>query len=129
MLGPRRHHLLILAIACTAVLGGSASAARASTTANRVRVTLALAPRNASALAAYATAVTTPGSPLYHHYLTARQFARRFGASPSAIAKVRAAVEAHGMRAGAATANGLALEVSSAVPPSDVLDAHGHLKG
>ena len=129
MLGPRRHRLLILAIASAAVLGGSTPAARAATKPTTVRLTLALAPRNASALAAYATAVTTPGSPLYHHYLTARQFARRFGASPSAIAKVRAAVEAHGMRAGAPTANGLALEVSSATGLSDVLDAHGHLKG
>lgn len=124
----RRHRLLVLAIASTAVLGGSASAAAAATTKTPLRVTLALAPRNSSALAAYATAVASPGSALYHHYLTVAQFAARFGASPSAIAKVRAAVEAHGMTAGATTANGLALEVSPAAGPSNVFDAGGHLK-
>ena len=128
MLAPRRHRLLILAVASAAVLGACTSAAAATTRAATVRVTLALAPRNASALAAYATAVTTPGSPLYHHYLTVAQFARRFGARPSAIAKVRAAVEAHGMTAGAATANGLALEVSGAARPAGVLDPYGNLK-
>jgi subtilase family serine protease len=128
MLGARRHRLLILAIASTVVLGGSTSAARAATRTTPVRVTLALAPRDPSALAAYATAVTTPGSPLYHHYLTVAQFARRFGASPSAIANVREAVAAHGMAAGAATPNGLALEVSSATRSTNVLDAYGQLK-
>ena len=81
--------------------------------ATTVHATVALAPRNASALAAYAAAVATPGSPLYRHFLTVAQFARRFGASPSAIAKVRGALAARGMVVRAVTANRLALEVSS----------------
>lgn len=125
MLGLRHHRLLMLAIASTAVLGGASSTASAATTAAKAHVTLALAPRNAPALAVYATAVTTPGSPLYHHFLTVAQFARRFGASPTAIAKVRAVLEAHGMTAGAPTANGLALEVSSATRPSNLFDTYG----
>jgi subtilase family serine protease len=73
-----------------------------------------MAPRSASALAAYAEAVTTPGSPLYGHYLTVAQFARRFGASTSAIAKVKGALAARGVTVGAVTANRLALEVTIA---------------
>ncbi|MGH2885750.1 MAG: protease pro-enzyme activation domain-containing protein, partial [Solirubrobacteraceae bacterium] len=73
---------------------------------------MALAPRNASALAAYAAAVTSPGSPLYRHYLTVGQFARRFGASTTAIAKVRAALAARGVTVGAVTANRLAIDVT-----------------
>ena len=94
MLGLRR--LLILALTSTAVLSGFAPAAKSSTRATTVPSTVALAPRNPSALAAYAAAVTTPGSPLYRHYLTVAQFARRFGASTNAIARVRAALKARG---------------------------------
>jgi len=83
-------------------------------TANTVHGTVALAPRNPSALAAYAASVTTPGSPLYRHYLTVAQFALRFGASTSAIAKVRMALAARGVTVGALTANRLALEVTTA---------------
>jgi hypothetical protein len=110
MPGPRR--LLIVALTSTAVLSGFASAANAAARATTVRSTVALAPRNASALAAYAAAVTTRGSSLYHHYLTVAQFARRFGASTAAIAKVRAALVARGATVGAVTANRLALEVT-----------------
>lgn len=114
MLWPRCHRLLIAALTSTAVLGGSVSQAQAASRATTVHATVAMKPRNASALAAYAAAVTTPGSPLYHHYLTVAQFARRFGASPSAIAKVRAALAARGVRVGALSANRLALEVTIA---------------
>jgi len=53
MLGTRRHRLLILALTSTALVGGSASAAEAAVRAPTVDATVALAPRNASAPAAY----------------------------------------------------------------------------
>ena len=114
---PRRHRLLIVALISTALLCGSASPAAAAARVPTVHATVALAPHNPSALAAYATAVTTPGSPLYRHYLTVGQFARRFGASPTDIAKVRAALAARGMTVGAVTANQLTLEVSDPAGP------------
>ena len=114
MLWPRCHRLLVLALTSTALLCGSARAAGAVTRTTKVHVTVALAPRNASALAAYAAAVTTPGSPLYRHYLTVAQFARRFGASTGAIARVSAALVAQGVAVGPVSANRLALEVTSA---------------
>jgi subtilase family serine protease len=118
MLGPRR--LFILALTSTAVISGYASAAKASTTAATVRSTVALAPRNRSALAAYAAAVTNPGSALYRHYLTVAQFAGRFGASTTAIAKVKAALAARGVTVGAVAADRLALEVTT---PAETLQA------
>ncbi len=114
MLGPRCNRLLIAALTSTAILGGGASPAEATSRVTTFHATVAMVPRNASALAAYAVAVTTPGSPLYRHYLTVAQFARRFGASTSAITKVRAALAARGVRVGGVTTNRLALEVTVA---------------
>jgi subtilase family serine protease len=105
----RSRRLLTLALTALALLGSSASAQAAGS------ATVALAPRNAAALTAYAGAVTTPGSPVYHRYLTVAQFARRFGAGPAAIARVRSALAAEGLRAGAVSANGLALPITGTV--------------
>jgi hypothetical protein len=114
MLGAWCHRLLVAALASAALLGGSSAPAQAASRTAVVHATVAMAPRSASALAAYAAAVATPGSPLYRHYLTVAQFARRFGASASAIAKVKAALAARGVTVGALTANRLALEVTIA---------------
>ena len=48
-----------------------------------IHVTIALKPRDSAALAAFAAAVSTPGSSVYRDYLTPAQFAQRFGASPA----------------------------------------------
>ncbi|MBV8219843.1 MAG: putative Ig domain-containing protein [Solirubrobacterales bacterium] len=120
MFGHHCRRMLMFALVSIAVLGGSAPAARAAARASSVHATVALAPRDPAALAAYAVAVTSPGSPLYRHYLTVAQFARRFGASAGAIAKVRAVLAARGVTVGAVTANRLALEVSSPPRPSGV---------
>ncbi len=51
-----------------------------------VRVTVTLQPRDPAALAAYAQAVSTPGSSFYHRYLTVSEFAQRFAPpSPSSM--------------------------------------------
>src|SRR5271167_2500489 len=44
-----------------------------------VTVDVALSPRDPAALDAFVQAVSTPGSPEYHHYLAPGQFAARFG--------------------------------------------------
>ena len=51
-------------------------------------MTVTLRPRDRAALLRYATAVATPGSPLYHAYLSPPQFAARFGAPAARIAVV-----------------------------------------
>jgi hypothetical protein len=84
------------------VLGGLAPDAT-------LQVTLTLEPRDPAALAAFATAVSTPGSPLYRHFITVSQFARRFGAAPAQIAAARAALRAEGLAPGPTAADGLSI--------------------
>lgn len=77
-----------------------------------LRVTIALKPRDPAALAAYARQVSSPGSSIYHHYLTPAQFAARFGASTAQVRNVRASMRSHGLTPGPATANRLAVPVT-----------------
>ena len=83
----------------------------------KLRVTVALAPRDPAALAAFARAVSTPGSGLYRHYVTPAEFARRFGPTPAQITLVRASLRAHGLAPGPASANGLAIPVTARAAP------------
>ncbi|HEY2318502.1 MAG TPA: protease pro-enzyme activation domain-containing protein, partial [Solirubrobacteraceae bacterium] len=78
-----------------------------------IDTTVALAPRDAAALAAYAQAVSTPGSPLYQHYLTVDQFAQRFAPDATQVAAVRAALQGQGLTPGPLAANGLSIDVSA----------------
>ena len=48
------------------------------------------------AVEAYVDALTEPGSPLYHHWLTATQFGERFGAAQTDIAKITGWLKAEG---------------------------------
>jgi subtilase family serine protease len=84
-----------------------------------LHVTLALEPHNAAALASYAQAVSTPGSSEYGQYLTPAQFARRFGATPAAIAAVRDALLARGLSPGRASVNGLSIPVTATASTLD----------
>jgi subtilase family serine protease len=74
---------------------------------------VALEPRDAAGLAAYAQAVSTPGSGLYHHYLSVRQFADRFAPTAAQVAAVRASLSRHGLNPGHIAANGLTLPVTA----------------
>jgi len=58
------------------------------TGAQRLTVQLWLTPDTAAAQR-YAAAVTTPGSRLFHHYLSPGAYTARFAASPAAAARVR----------------------------------------
>lgn len=81
----------------------------------RLDVTVALAPRDPRALAAYARAVSTPGSGLYHRYLTVAQFAARFAPAPGQVAAIAGALRAQGLHVGGLSPNGLALPVGGSV--------------
>jgi subtilase family serine protease len=77
-----------------------------------LRLTIALQPQDPAALASYATAVSTPGSSLFRHYLTVGQFSDRFGATDAHIAAVESALRATGLNVGTATANKLTIPVT-----------------
>ncbi len=49
---------------------------------------LVLPSRNPSALADYAVAVSTPGSPVYHRFLSRRQVQNRFGPLPATVTRL-----------------------------------------
>jgi subtilase family serine protease len=78
-----------------------------------MHVTVALTPRTPSALAAYARAVSTPGSPGYGQYLRPAQFARRFGATPRQVAAVRQSLRARGLIPGPLSRGALSISVTA----------------
>jgi kumamolisin len=86
--------------------------ALAGTTAMRVDVELL--PRDPAALANFATAVSTPGNPLYKHYITTFEFASTFGPTAAAISAVTNELESDGLQLGPITANHLTIPVTGA---------------
>jgi Pro-kumamolisin, activation domain/Putative Ig domain len=83
------------------------------TAATPMHVTVTLRPRDPATLLAFATGVSTPGSPLYRGYLTPAEFAQRFGATPEQIRTVESSLRAHGLRPGRPSANALSIPVSA----------------
>jgi subtilase family serine protease len=88
-----------------AIVAGSAPAAA------EIPMTIALQPQDPSGLAAFATAVSTPGSAEFRHYLTVPEFAQRFGATPAAIGAVQSSLRAAGLQVGSVPANDLTIPV------------------
>src|SRR5579862_682907 len=78
----------------------------------RMHVTVILRLRDAAGLAAFARAVSTPGSSRYRAYLTPGQFARRFGATTSHIDAVEASMRRHGLTVGKVAPNRLSIPLS-----------------
>ncbi|MFL5863812.1 MAG: protease pro-enzyme activation domain-containing protein, partial [Solirubrobacteraceae bacterium] len=78
-----------------------------------MHVTVTLRPRDPAALAAYAWAVSTPGSAAYRRYLTPAQFARRFGAAPAQVTTVRRSLHRRGLTPGPLSNGGLSISVAA----------------
>lgn len=95
----------------TLPLGAHIAGAAASDT--PLHVTVTLQPRDPVALEAFATAVSTPGSPQYRQYITSAQFAERFGAAPDTVAAVEASLRAHGLTPGQPSPNALSIPVTA----------------
>ncbi len=68
--------------------------------------------RHPDALEAFDTAVSTPGSALYRHYLQAGQFAAEFGPSSATLAAARSWLVSAGLRVGTVSANRLLIPVT-----------------
>ena len=79
----------------------------------QIHVTVTLQSQDPAGLAAFATEVSTPGSPLYRDYLTPAEFAQRFGATPQAVQAVESSLEAHGLTPGTVSANSLSIPVTA----------------
>jgi subtilase family serine protease len=76
-----------------------------------IRVDVSLQPRDPAALAAYARAVSTPGSDLYRRYLAPGAFAGTYGPIEQAITTVEQALRAAGLRPGRISGNHLSIPV------------------
>ncbi len=74
-------------------------------------VTVTLQPRDPAGLQAYASQVATPGSSVYHDYLSVAQFAQRFGPTTAQINAVEASMRARGLHPGRVSPNGLSIRV------------------
>lgn len=97
-----------------------------------MRVTVTLRPRNPASLQSFASAVSTPGSPLYRQYLTPAQFARRFGPTSQQLRAVESSLRAHGLRPGTPSASQLSIPVTatagSVARAFDITFAHVELR-
>jgi subtilase family serine protease len=87
--------------------------AGALATSTPMHITVTLKSRDPAGLAAFAGAVSTPGSPLYRRYVTPAQFAHRFGATPSSVRAVESSLKAHGLAAGPVSPNSLSIPVTA----------------
>jgi Pro-kumamolisin, activation domain/Subtilase family len=90
-----------------------ASSAGAVSPERPLNLYVALEPSDPAGLEAFATEVSTPGSPAYGQYLSVPGFAARFGATPAQVATVRSALLARGLQVGEPSANDLSLPVSA----------------
>ncbi|HTW11467.1 MAG TPA: S53 family peptidase, partial [Solirubrobacteraceae bacterium] len=78
-----------------------------------MQITIALEPRDPSALAAYANAVSSPGNADFHRYLSVGQFRARFAPAAATVRAVDASLRARGLRPGRLDASGLAINVDA----------------
>ena len=80
---------------------------------------IALSPRDPAALGQFLTALYTPSSPLYHHYLAKGQFDASFGPARATVAEVRAQLRHAGLRVGPMSGNDLVLPVTTTVAKAE----------
>ncbi|MFJ1753666.1 protease pro-enzyme activation domain-containing protein [Kitasatospora sp. NPDC088134] len=71
----------------------------------RISVAVSLKLRNTAELDRFLTAVATPGTAEYGHYLTPAQFTERFGPTSSDVDQVRAFLTAQGLKVDSVSAN------------------------
>lgn len=84
-----------------------------------LRLTIGLAPRDAAGLRTLIRRQNTPGSGVYHQYLTPSQFTARYAASPATASAVAAYLRTAGMRDVAVTANRLQVTAVATVTQAD----------
>jgi subtilase family serine protease len=74
----------------------TSTALRAVPAASTLSIQFWLAPRSPAAAQSYATAVSTPGNPLFGHFLSPAQYASRFGATDAEASSVESWLKSAG---------------------------------
>jgi subtilase family serine protease len=100
--------------AAPSIPGGSKLIA-APSAAQKLGLDVTLKPRNESALAGFVKAVSTPGSPAYHQYLSKGQFAATFGPTQATITATENALKADGLKVTSVSSDGLTISVTTTV--------------
>lgn len=100
-------------VGATPVIPSGVHAVGATPASAPLRFDIVLRPRNPAGLGAFATAVSTPGSPSYHRFLSVAQFASRFAPSPAVIRQVDGALRGIGLPPGRVSANHLVIPVTT----------------
>lgn len=95
------------------LIPAGAQADGAAPTTEPVSFGVVLRSRDQAGLNAFTTAVSTPGSASYRHFLAPGEYASRFGPTPSTIANVTSQLRALGLTVG--TANGSIVPVSGSI--------------
>ena len=85
------------------------------TATNQLRLALDLPLRNAAGLTNLLAAIYNPASPQYHHYLTPKEFAARFGPTSADVAAVVDFARTNGLTVTAIHPNGLLVDVTGKV--------------
>jgi YVTN family beta-propeller protein len=80
-----------------------------------LRIDVALRPRDPAALSRFALAVSTPGNPLYHHFLARGRFASVFGPTAATVRAVLSELHRDGLRTGPISSNNLLIPVFTTV--------------
>lgn len=80
-----------------------------------LRIDVALRPRDPAALSRFALAVSTPGNPLYHHFLARGRFASVFGPTAATVRAVLSELHRDGLRTGTISSNNLLIPVFTTV--------------
>jgi DNA-binding beta-propeller fold protein YncE len=81
----------------------------------KVHIDVVLRPRDPQALAAFATAVSTPGNADFRHYISRGQVGPEFGATPATVNAVDSALKAAGLSPGPVSSNDLVIPVEATV--------------
>ena len=78
-----------------------------------INITVSLDFRNVSGLNSLLSSLYNPGSPLYHHWLSPRQFYDRFGPYPSTVSAVESYMESFGARVTSVSSNGILIHFTA----------------
>lgn len=87
----------------------------ATDSARALSLSIALPLRNADALNALIAAQNTPGSPLYHHYLTPAQFAASYGPDQATVDAVTRFLQSNGILVRSVSSNHLLIDADASV--------------
>ena len=85
----------------------------------RIELYVALRPRDPAALAGFANAVSTPGSPEFRRYLRPGAFGAIFGATAATVRSTTTVLERLGLQVGPVSGNRLIVKVSSTVATTE----------